>query len=427
MKKFCWYLLLFFGCFLVFFVAAIIKPIWCDEIWVYGFSHNIAKGMVIYRDFNVLQMPLYFFISSFFLRIFGDYIISIHIFDCLLISFLFLMMYRKLKWKTVLVLSILFIGYSGYNLLSLFLFMCILFCIDRKIDDDFLIGIVIGLIFITKQNLGIVLFFPYFYYSKKKLRSIFFFLLPFLIVGFYFFVTSSFGSFLDYVFGSILDFDQHNKKILLFFGLIEVLVICHLIYLILKDHFRDKRLLYVLAFQVLAYPICDDGHLFLALYPYFYLLFDYDFSMKKYYGLFFLGFYSLFSLTFSSIDISFRDDLFYLRNSISIDYAFLNDFSELSSEYDNYFIADWYAYVYKLYYQIPIGKYDFVLSGNAGYLGVSKKIKEIDNLCKEESCLFAISQNDFDSSFSQWKEFIDDIKNNYHYMGKKNAFYFFSN
>lgn len=427
MKKFCRYLLLFLGCFLVFFVATIIKSIWCDEVWVYGFSHSIANGMVIYRDFNVLQMPLYFFISSFFLYFFGDYVISMHVFDCILISFLFLLMYQRLKWRAVLVLSILFIGYSGYNLLSLFLFMCILFCMDRRVDDDFLIGILVGLIFITKQNLGIVLFFPYFYYSKKKLRSIFFFLLPFLIIGFYFAMNSSFLSFLDCVFGSILDFNQHNKKILLFFGLIEVLVVCHLLFLIFKEHFRDKRLLYVLAFQILSYPICDDGHLFLALIPYFYLLFDYDFSMKKYYGLLFLIFYSLFSLTFSSINISFQNDLFYLRNTSSIDYSLLNSIHDKEDDYDYIFIADWYAYVYKLYYDISINQYDFLLSGNAGYHGVQKKIEKVNNLCKEKSCLFAISQYDFNSSFSQWKEFIDDIKNNYHYIEEKNDFYFFSN
>ena len=37
-----------------------------DEIWNYGFSYNISRGMVIYRDFNVLQTPLFFFIGSLF-------------------------------------------------------------------------------------------------------------------------------------------------------------------------------------------------------------------------------------------------------------------------------------------------------------------------------------------------------------------------
>ena len=89
MKKYFKYLILFFVVFSFFLFISIIRPMWCDEVWVYGFCHNISKGMLIYRDFNVLQMPLYFFVSSFFLFIFGDYVVSTHVFDCILIGFLF--------------------------------------------------------------------------------------------------------------------------------------------------------------------------------------------------------------------------------------------------------------------------------------------------------------------------------------------------
>ena len=70
MKKYFKYLILFFVVFSFFLFISIIRPMWCDEVWVYGFCHNISKGMLIYQDFNVLQMPLYFFVSSFFLFIF---------------------------------------------------------------------------------------------------------------------------------------------------------------------------------------------------------------------------------------------------------------------------------------------------------------------------------------------------------------------
>ena len=70
-------------CYKIFFL-----PLNGDEIWCYGFSYNISKGMMIYRDFNCLQTPLYFIISSFFIKLFGNYLISVHLFDCILISFL---------------------------------------------------------------------------------------------------------------------------------------------------------------------------------------------------------------------------------------------------------------------------------------------------------------------------------------------------
>lgn len=65
-------MLLFFSIFIVsLLVTYVIIPIWSDQIWSYSFSYNISKGMIIYRDFNVVQTPLYFFIASIFIKIFG--------------------------------------------------------------------------------------------------------------------------------------------------------------------------------------------------------------------------------------------------------------------------------------------------------------------------------------------------------------------
>lgn len=427
MKKFWQYLFLFVFAFAFFLFIAIIRPVWCDEIWVYGFSHNISKGMIIYRDFNVLQMPLYFFIASFFIFAFGDCVISTHLFDCILIGFLFLMMYKKIGIKSVFILFILIIGYSGYNLLSLFLLMIILFLIDSDKYQDFFIGLLVGLIFITKQNIGIALFVPYIYYSKRKLWSIFYFLIPFFIISFYFVFNSSYFSFLDCVFGSMFDFNQQNKKIFLIFLLIEFFVIGHLLVLIIRSKFQDKKLLYTLFFQVISYPICDDGHLFLALIPYFYILFSYQFDRKKFYVVSFFIFYSVYSVFSKPFDISFEENSFYLRNLSTVKAQFLNEYSEFSKKYDYAYFMNWQAYVYKLYYQEPIDRFDFMLSGNCGYHGVKKLIKEVDKSCQNKSCLFVIYQDDFNSSISQWKEIIDYVKGQYSSIEVVDGFYLLGN
>lgn len=427
MRRFFQYLFLFFLAFSFFFLIAIIRPVWCDEIWVYGFSHNISEGMVIYRDFNALQMPLYIFISSFFLFVFGDYVISTHLFDCILIGLLFLMMYKKIGIKSIFILFILTIGYSGYNLLSLFLLMSILFFIDAGKYHDFLIGLLVGLIFITKQNIGIALFVPYIYYSKKKFRSIFYFFIPFLIISVYFILNSSYFSFLDCVFGSMFDFNQQNKKLFFSFLLIEFFVICHLLVLINKNRFYDKRLLYTMFFQVISYPICDDSHLFLALIPYFYILFSYPFDKKKFYFLLFFIFYSFYSLFLKPFNVSFENNSFYLRNLSTVKMQFLDDFSYFSKKYDHSYFIDWQAYVYKIYYRKPIDRFDFMLSGNCGYHGVRKLIKEVENSCQKETCLFVIYQDDFNSSISQWKEIIDYVKNHYSSIEIDDGFYLLGN
>ena len=52
-----------------------------DEIWNYGFSYNILNGVLPYRDFNMVLTPLYSFIMTIPLFIFGNNILVFHIFN----------------------------------------------------------------------------------------------------------------------------------------------------------------------------------------------------------------------------------------------------------------------------------------------------------------------------------------------------------
>ena len=38
-----------------------------DEIWNYGFSYNIASGLIPYKDFNMITTPLYSMLGAVFL------------------------------------------------------------------------------------------------------------------------------------------------------------------------------------------------------------------------------------------------------------------------------------------------------------------------------------------------------------------------
>ena len=124
---------------------------------------------------------------------------------------------------------------------------------------------------------------------------------------------------------------------------------------------------------------------------------------------------------YSLENIHLTRDVFWLRNDNNIDFSLLNSIHDKEEDYDYIFIADWYAYVYKFYYNIPINQYDFLLSGNAGYHGVQKRINEIDQLCKEKSCLFAIRDNEF----QQWFEFDYYIKDSYQYIEEESGFKFY--
>ena len=50
------------------------------ELWRY----NINAGLIPYRDFNMVVTPLYSFIGAIFLKIFGNYLFSLHILDAIL-------------------------------------------------------------------------------------------------------------------------------------------------------------------------------------------------------------------------------------------------------------------------------------------------------------------------------------------------------
>ena len=49
---------------LVIFILTIIGPLifrtpTTDEIWNYGYTYNIATGLIPYRDFNMVTTPLF--------------------------------------------------------------------------------------------------------------------------------------------------------------------------------------------------------------------------------------------------------------------------------------------------------------------------------------------------------------------------------
>ena len=54
-----------------------------DLIWNYGFSYNIASGLTMYKDFNMVITPLYPALCGLFMRLFGNNFISFNIINTL--------------------------------------------------------------------------------------------------------------------------------------------------------------------------------------------------------------------------------------------------------------------------------------------------------------------------------------------------------
>ena len=46
-----------------------------DQVWAYGFSYNISRGLLPYRDYNMIIGPLYSLLMSIPMKLFGNYLI----------------------------------------------------------------------------------------------------------------------------------------------------------------------------------------------------------------------------------------------------------------------------------------------------------------------------------------------------------------
>ena len=405
-------LIFLFFFFVSFLLSSVIVPIWCDQIWSYGFSYQISQGLLPYRDFHMLQMPFYFMIASIFIRIFGNYMISTCLFDSFLMACVSFLFYRMVGWKSIFSLLLLFVFVpSPYNLLCMFFLTIILYMIHKDCYDDLLAALLVGFIFITKQNIGVLLFFPMIFYSKKKWKSLLLFLLPFSLLSIYFLCSHAFFSFIDYCFFGLFEF-HGNQDIRLFFLLIELAISSYLIYRLWKSRFQDKEALYILAFQFVVYPLCEIRHFMLS---YFFFLSCFLKVGKKLFPKVLITLASVlyvggaFFTVFYPFDIHLKHDFLYLRSPSEIVTVLDEVYSYFDGDIQNVFFESDYSYLLKLYYGVPLSKFDFYLDGNLGHFLLEKNHQELKDYCEKNTCHFLLLRDvDIDSSYqsSYFREYV---------------------
>ena len=138
-----------------------------DEIWNFSNMYKMSQGYTIYKDLNVIITPFIFYIGEILFKIFGGNILVEKVLNvCIFTAFYFLIykIFKQLKikkLKSVFYLMLLYgltfymiIGGANYNILALiFCFIGILLILKHK--SYWIQGIIIFLIFMTKQNIGI--------------------------------------------------------------------------------------------------------------------------------------------------------------------------------------------------------------------------------------------------------------------------------
>ena len=123
-----------------------------DEIWNYNFAKNICDGLVPYRDFNMVQMPLLSMICAICLKAFGNQLIVMRVLAVILMSLIFFVGYKILKLITndkmaKLILPVILVLFNDilcidYNYAVLFIALVILYVelrhLNKLDEDDFL-------------------------------------------------------------------------------------------------------------------------------------------------------------------------------------------------------------------------------------------------------------------------------------------------
>lgn len=370
----------------------IIQPINLDEIWNYGFIHNIYNGLIPYKDFNMVLTPLYPFIMSVFFFIFGSNMFVLHIVNALMITGM-LYLVEKLLNKDIGIFILLLcfplsVAFPSYNLFLLLLFVVVVY-LEKYKYNDYLIGFILGLFILSKQTVGVCLCLPTIYYLfkdyKKVIKRIVGCFVPCIIFLIYLLCVGSLMNFLDLCLFGLFDFAKINSRGFGIMMLISILLLGFNIYLIIKDK-NNLLYYYLLSFFSILVPLFDLYHL--QLYIFIFVTIWLSESSKKIKlkfintKLFIYG--VLFGLIILTLCTRFENKIYFPNHINHFEYRAINDtylnYTESINnkvlKYDSmgkeiiFLGAD--GYYFRLINDMRIGYIDLINSGNWGYNGSEK-------------------------------------------------------
>lgn len=402
-----------------------------DEIWNYGFAHNIYSGLIPYRDFNMVITPFYPFIMSLLFHIFGSSMLVFHIEMAFIITITCFLLYDLIKEK-IYILGIFVIFFSdsltfpSYNLFLLFLVILLMY-LEKKDCNDYLIGIIIGLSILTKQSIGIFFILPSLLYIKsnykKIIKRVIGLIIPCSIFLFYLLITQSFNQFMDLCFFGLFDFGVENTakfNMGYIYFLIYVLVN---VFLIFKNKSNINNY-YALCFSSMMLPLFDVHHVVLSyviLITIFFMSFKFNsrlnYKLIYYVCSIFIGAFMFISYN-KGFKIIFPNKVnhFEYRFLRSDSIKFTNDIVGYINKHNDkeYLFVVSGAYYYRLVTDTKMSYLDLINYGNFGYNGSDKIIKLIKKR-KSDNTVFVISEQDLSENCQADKGAVKYIMNH----GKK--------
>lgn len=277
-----------------------------DELWNFSFIYKMANGYEIYKDLNVIITPLFHYIGEIVMQILGKSFLTFRIYNLLIFSTLYTIIYiflKKMKVKKIYSFSMV-LGLSmfindiisagaNYNILAvLFVFCGIYLEIDTKesIKKNIIKGIILFLIFMTKQNIFvlyavslIIVYITKILQKKETIKNIIkkiiiigtTFMVPLILFIAYLQINNILYDFISYCFLGIGEFSKFNKNIsiisigFLVIGIIGIIISIILIKLKKVDEQICSLNFILLPFEVfmilIAYPIVNIYHIKLGI------------------------------------------------------------------------------------------------------------------------------------------------------------------
>ncbi len=405
MKKYLKYILFF----ILFLISFLFLPkVAADETWSYGFSYNIATGLVPYRDFNMIVPPFFAFLFSIGLFFYKG-ILMFHIEQALLLVGICILLEKLLKEKSLifilalLVLTPMIYNLPTYNILAFFLAL-LLVILEKNQKSDFFIGIVLGLSFLTKQSIGLIIIFVGIYLCRSDIRKLkkrlLGMILPIFLCFFYFLFTNSFYDFFDQCFLGLFLFSE-NSRSASFYQPIGVI----LVFFLFAAFFYKKKIptffFYLIAYYSVSIPLFDYTHFLIGLFSLFVVMVAVtDLKISSYLK---LALYLLIigiPLTTTALTLSkgnYPNDIKnyefrYLDEDSYHNLKVLKKYHEDHSDYE-IVILSCASYIFKITNQLPISKLDLINTGNWGRNGSDQIISLIQKK-KGKKVLFLIDQKE---------------------------------
>ena len=424
-NKFIKYILTFIVIFLIMLFFCTFQYIDNDQVWTYGFSYNISQGLVPYKDYNMIIGPLYSLIFSFPMVLFGNYLFVFKLFHIIFYSIVLTFCYAKLGKKTIFLMFSYFVQNTAcwYNVFVATLLIIIFLLIDSNSKyKDLFIGLLIGVILMTKHNIGFFLFIVYFFTSKKKIQNSFYVSIPVFISLLYLIVTDSLFGYINFCFLGGVNFISN-----FLYDIPTLIILIVIVIYLVKKYIKTKdvKILYLFAVLSVIFPLVETVHLLIFFIPFTYYILLFEKDKKCLYVNYYFLIVGVISIVIQFVFVThfkyfnIKDNFLkftFLQNGVC---ETLNNYSNYMKKIDgNIILFVHQAYSIRLINNQTPGFYDLINKGNLGS-NEDYYIEEIDKKCKNEKCTFILGGFYFKKRIKMNQmlfSFKDYVVDNYKYV-----------